>query len=74
MPREPQVSPLDSSGPPVTQCDPWVRTDDPKTRGRPGPHGIPLTVHAKAAGEEARAVVEHLGALDAARSEGAVVR
>jgi hypothetical protein len=59
------VLPLASSCLPVTQCGPWVQTDDPKTRGRPGPHGIPLTVHAKAGGAEAHAVVEYLETLDA---------
>jgi hypothetical protein len=43
-----------------------ILTDDPEARRRPGPHGIPLMVHAKAGGEEARAVVDYLEALDAA--------
>jgi hypothetical protein len=37
----------------------WIRSP-------PGPHGIPLMVHAKAGGDEARAVVDYLEALDAA--------
>jgi hypothetical protein len=40
-----------------------ILTDDPEAQRRPGPHGIPLMVHAKAGGEEARAVVEYLEAL-----------
>jgi hypothetical protein len=43
-----------------------ILTDDPEARRRLGPHGIPLMAHAKAGGEEARAVVEYLEALDAA--------
>ena len=33
---------------------------DPAARGFPGPHGIPLVEHARAGGEEARAVLELL--------------
>jgi hypothetical protein len=43
-----------------------ILTDDPEAKRRPGPHGIPLMVHAKAGGEEARAVVAYLEALTAA--------
>jgi hypothetical protein len=38
----------------------------PALRDAPGPHGIPLLAHAKAGGEQARAVVELLGATVAA--------
>jgi hypothetical protein len=34
----------------------------PELADKPGPHGIPLLAHAKAGGEEARDVVELLGA------------
>jgi hypothetical protein len=40
-----------------------ILTDDPEAQRRPGPHEIPLMAHAKAGGEEARAVVEYLKAL-----------
>jgi hypothetical protein len=43
-----------------------ILTDDPAARHRPGPHGIPLMVHAEQGGEEAAAVREYLRSLDAA--------
>jgi hypothetical protein len=39
-----------------------ILTDDPTAAQRPGPHGIPLMVHAKAGG--AASVIEHLESLD----------
>jgi hypothetical protein len=41
-----------------------ILTDNPQARQFPGPHGIPLLVHAKAGGSEAAAVVQHLEQLD----------
>ena len=35
----------------------------PEAKNIPGPHGIPLSAHAEAGGEEARAVAEFLSAL-----------
>jgi hypothetical protein len=37
-----------------------ILTAHPETMNAPGPHGIPLLVHAVAGGEEAAAVVEYL--------------
>ena len=41
-----------------------ILEDDPDARQRPGPHGIPLIVHAHQGGEAARAVLEYLRSLD----------
>jgi hypothetical protein len=40
-----------------------ILTDDPEARHHPGPHGIPLMVHAVAGGAEAEAVVSYLESL-----------
>jgi hypothetical protein len=39
----------------------------PAARNAPGPHGIPLVEHARAGGEEARAVLELLESIEVAR-------
>ncbi len=43
-----------------------VLTAFPKLIHTPGPHGIPLIVHAKAGGEEAKAVLDYLESLQLA--------
>jgi len=40
-----------------------VLTEYPEAFDIPGPHGIPLIAHAKAGGEEAKAVLEYLQSL-----------
>ena len=40
-----------------------ILTDNPAARNAPGPHGIPLMVHAQQGGEQAAAVVEYLESL-----------
>ena len=46
-----------------------VLSDFPSMRDATGPHGIPLVEHARAGGEDARAVLELLEAADAAVQE-----
>lgn len=41
-----------------------ILTDDPTARHHPGPHGIPLMVHAQAGGEPAAAVTAYLESLE----------
>ena len=41
-----------------------ILTDNPAVRHLPGPHGIPLMVHAKAGAADAAAVVAYLEGLD----------
>lgn len=40
-----------------------ILTDNPEARHAPGPHGIPLRVHAVMGGEQAAAVLEYLDSL-----------
>ena len=40
--------------------------DNPAARHQPGPHGIPLLIHARVGGSEAAEVLAYLEALDAA--------
>ena len=40
-----------------------ILTAHPEMRNAKGPHGIPLRAHAEAGGEQARAVLEFLGAV-----------
>lgn len=42
-----------------------ILADAPEMRKKPGPHGIPLLVHAQQGGAEAAAVLEYLQSLDA---------
>jgi hypothetical protein len=44
-----------------------VLSDFPEMHGAKGPHGIPLVEHARAGGEDARAVLELLEATEVAR-------
>jgi hypothetical protein len=44
-----------------------VLSERPETRDAKGPHGIPLVEHARAGGEEAKAVLELLESVEVAR-------
>jgi hypothetical protein len=46
---------------PIVQA---ILSDNPEARRHPGPHGIPLLVHAQAGGEEAAAVTAYLQSLE----------